>query len=67
MKAGEDRETPQVSRRIEEVTDLINAEDTCNDFVKLMDYIKQTKRSQRRDLHIRDNFVPLTAKQFKSS
>jgi hypothetical protein len=46
---------------------MMSGADTCNDFVKLMDYIKQTKRSQRRDLHIREGFVPLNAQQFKSS
>jgi hypothetical protein len=32
-----------------------------------MDYIQKSKRINRRDLHIRDNFVPMSAKQFTSS
>ena len=31
-----------------------------------MDYIRDTKRNKRRDLHIRDNFKPLKGDAYKS-
>ena len=32
-----------------------------------MDHISASRKSKRRDLHIRENFVPLSGKDYKSS
>ena len=45
----------------------MNNDQTCDEFVKLMDQISANRRSKRRDLHLRDNFVPLSGKAYKSS
>ena len=54
------------TRRIDSQENLHEDQATCDEFVKLMDYIRDTKRSKRRDLHIRDNFVPLKGDAYKS-
>ena len=63
--SGDDTFTLQ--RRVNEATELMANNNTCDEFVKLMDYIKSNKKAKRRDLHISDNFVPLSGKQYKSS
>lgn len=42
-------------------------EQTCAEFANLMDHIYTKKQEVRRDLHIREDFVPFGGKAFKSS
>ncbi len=53
--------------KAQEAADIMSKDQTCEDFVKLMDHISASRRSKRRDLHIRENFKPLSGKEYKSS